>query len=263
MKCSVCGKEFGNDMKCQYCGTDRVTGLAHYSGYDVPESDTINNASSFSQDDSYVPISRPNIIAEKSIVCYNCGEIIPADSKFCPQCGSNLYVTCPNCGKSYSSQYKICQYCGTNGAEYLERERKRKEQESKYVYFNCSLSVACRMSILHCLFEIMKNVNGSKGIGYIDIVARKFNMTARLREAEQMNNAKNILRKESEDIKVFFRALIEYFVTNDHRLNGKEYIKKNFRGVYDGIYYGLSPEYADPLDENRFDAWKFRIHLVP
>jgi len=132
MKCSVCGKEFGNDMKCQYCGTDRVTGLAHYSGYDVPESDTINNASSFSQDDSYVPISRPNIIAEKSIVCYNCGEIIPADSKFCPHCSTNLYVTCPKCGHEYSSQYPACNKCGTNRADYYEQKRKEENWQKEY-----------------------------------------------------------------------------------------------------------------------------------
>lgn len=132
MKCSVCGREFGDGVNCQYCGTDRVTGLAHFSGYDVPEGDTMNNASSFSKGDTHVPIPQPNIVQEKSMVCYNCGEIIPADSRFCPHCSTSLYATCPKCGHEYSSQYPVCNACGFNRVKEEEKEweRKRKATEA-------------------------------------------------------------------------------------------------------------------------------------
>jgi len=125
MKCSKCGQEFGDGTNCQNCGIDRVTGLANFSGYYGPEGDTMNNASSFSQNHTYVPISQPNIVQEKSIVCYNCGEIIPANSKYCPHCSTSLYVTCPKCGHKYSSQYPACSQCGTNRENY--------EEEKKYI----------------------------------------------------------------------------------------------------------------------------------
>ena len=33
MRCANCGKEFGNNENCQYCGVDKVRGLANYNGY--------------------------------------------------------------------------------------------------------------------------------------------------------------------------------------------------------------------------------------
>lgn len=33
MKCNICGKEFGNSVKCEHCGADRVAALGNYSGY--------------------------------------------------------------------------------------------------------------------------------------------------------------------------------------------------------------------------------------
>ncbi len=123
MKCSKCGKDFGEGTHCQNCGIDRITGLANYSGYD---SQVGNSISQYNGKDS-----SPNYM-----VCYACGEIIPADSKFCPKCNCKLYVTCPKCGRSYSSQYSTCQYCGTNKALYnkqlkAEKERARREERER------------------------------------------------------------------------------------------------------------------------------------
>ena len=129
MKCTICGKEFGEGATCQNCGVDRVTGLGNYSGYSAP-STASSNASTPQSVNSHQNVTvEPKIIKVDSIVCYSCGEIIPADSKFCPHCSKELWVNCPSCGKSYSSQYPACHYCGTNRADYYERERKKKEQE--------------------------------------------------------------------------------------------------------------------------------------
>lgn len=129
MKCSVCGKEFGEGMICQNCGVDRVTGLGNYSGYETPNGNATSRSSSGSQNGSYRQevVSQPKIVEVKSIVCYNCGEIIPADSKFCPHCSTSLYVTCPKCGHEYSSQYPACGQCGTNRKAFLEEKRRLEE----------------------------------------------------------------------------------------------------------------------------------------
>ena len=130
MKCNICGKEFGNSVKCEHCGADRVAALGNYSGYTpstVPNS--VNNTQAFSE---------PSVCNETKgtgfSVCYACGEVIPADAKYCPKCAKKLYETCPKCGKTYSSQYTICQYCGTDRIKYIEEQQriekqKREEQE--------------------------------------------------------------------------------------------------------------------------------------
>lgn len=130
MKCNICGKEFGNSVKCEHCGADRVAALGNYSGYTpsaVPNS--VNNTHVFSE---------PHVCNETKgtgfSVCYACGEVIPADAKYCPKCAKKLYEICPKCGKTYSSQYTICQYCGTDRIKYIEEQQriekqKREEQE--------------------------------------------------------------------------------------------------------------------------------------
>ena len=124
MKCSNCGKEFGEGINCQYCGIDRVTGLGNYSGYENPNWNNDFDSSDYIKTDS-----------TKTTVCYACKEIIPADSLFCPYCRKKLWVKCPNCGHEYSSQYPNCNQCGTNLNQYLkeeeEKERIKKEKEAE------------------------------------------------------------------------------------------------------------------------------------
>lgn len=132
MKCSKCGKEFGNGANCQYCGIDRVTGLGNFSGYNSPSGSYEPHYSS-SNNGGY---------ASNTMVCYACSEIIPKNSIYCPACGRQLWVECPNCGATYSTQYKICSKCGTNREVYYkqkeaekqrsireEQERQRKQEE--------------------------------------------------------------------------------------------------------------------------------------
>ena len=128
MKCSKCGREFGEGVNCQNCGIDRVTGLGNYSGYNRPAGSS----------DSRYGSSNSGGYALNTTVCYACSEIVPANSVYCPVCGHQLLVECPNCGATYSSQYKICSKCGTNRDVYYkqkeaeireEEERKRKQRE--------------------------------------------------------------------------------------------------------------------------------------
>jgi membrane protease subunit (stomatin/prohibitin family) len=46
--------------------------------------------------------------------CPNCNATIPANSKFCPECGTNLAgKTCPKCGTANAPNAKFCSNCGT------------------------------------------------------------------------------------------------------------------------------------------------------
>ena len=128
MKCASCGNEFGNGANCQYCGVDRVTGLGNYSGY----SPTKNIPQSATYTDHGNTYQEPSPAEDKNIICYNCGEVIPKDAKFCPYCSTNLYVTCPKCGKEYSSQFPACSECGTNRDEYYKQQREKEEEERLY-----------------------------------------------------------------------------------------------------------------------------------
>ncbi len=52
------------------------------------------------------------------VICPKCGEKVPATSKFCPNCGTNLTppsqqaMKCPKCGKSIPANSKFCPECG-------------------------------------------------------------------------------------------------------------------------------------------------------
>lgn len=127
MKCSKCGKEFGNGTNCQYCGIDRVTGLGNYSGYDKPSgsSENLGNYSTH-----YASLSDG---ASNSTICYACGEVIPANSEYCPYCSKQLYVTCPKCGNTYSSQFPACNKCGTNRDVYYKQKEEEKQRALREV----------------------------------------------------------------------------------------------------------------------------------
>jgi membrane protease subunit (stomatin/prohibitin family) len=47
--------------------------------------------------------------------CPNCNATIPANSRFCPECGTNLAgKTCPQCSTVNSPTAKFCSNCGTS-----------------------------------------------------------------------------------------------------------------------------------------------------
>ena len=128
MKCSNCGKEFGSGTNCQNCGIDRVSGLANYSGYDsLTGSHEYHNSRGSSRNSS----NNGDFASTKTTVCYNCSEIIPTDSMFCPYCKKELLVTCPKCGKIYSTQYSVCNKCGTDRHDYYLKLEARKQETKR------------------------------------------------------------------------------------------------------------------------------------
>jgi membrane protease subunit (stomatin/prohibitin family) len=52
------------------------------------------------------------------VICPKCGAKVPATSKFCPECGTQLTppaagaINCPKCGKSIPANSKFCPDCG-------------------------------------------------------------------------------------------------------------------------------------------------------
>jgi membrane protease subunit (stomatin/prohibitin family) len=54
------------------------------------------------------------------VICPKCGSKVPATSKFCPECGTNLTppsteaTKCPKCGKSIPVHSKFCPECGNS-----------------------------------------------------------------------------------------------------------------------------------------------------
>ena len=59
----------------------------------------------------------------QKMFCYNCNNVIPSNSTFCPYCQIKLFAECPKCGTKYSSQYPACNQCGTNREEYLRVQK--------------------------------------------------------------------------------------------------------------------------------------------
>ena len=49
----------------------------------------------------------------QTTTCPNCKATIPAGSKFCPECGTNLQaITCPKCQTQNAPGSKFCTNCG-------------------------------------------------------------------------------------------------------------------------------------------------------
>ena len=134
MKCNVCGQEFGNGAYCQHCNADRITALGNYSGgYNAPDAPKGGRNPTSCYASSNANTQNSNNSSKRSgvgnsgelfIVCYNCANVIPVDSEYCPCCRIKLYDVCPKCGHRYSSQYKICNKCGTDREEYIAEQRR-------------------------------------------------------------------------------------------------------------------------------------------
>ena len=56
---------------------------------------------------------------EKTTTCSDCQNVIPADARFCPLCGSQQVILsqCANCGKNLTLNAKLCPKCGHPATE--------------------------------------------------------------------------------------------------------------------------------------------------
>ena len=93
-----------NDAKGQF--TNLGIGLGTMAGVGVGMShivnDALNNANS------------NNISQNNATICKKCGSAIPANSKFCLNCGEKISYkfNCPQCGKELIDGAKFCPECG-------------------------------------------------------------------------------------------------------------------------------------------------------
>lgn len=44
--------------------------------------------------------------------CRSCGHMMPADDRFCPECGAAQEASCPSCGAALDPDIKFCTNCG-------------------------------------------------------------------------------------------------------------------------------------------------------
>lgn len=231
MKCNVCGQEFGNGAYCQHCSADRITALGNYSGGynapDAPQNVTSNTSaggtnptSGYGSGNDLRNSSKQNVSGngrEQFMVCYNCANVIPVDSEYCPCCRTKLYEVCPKCGHRYSSQYKICNKCGTDREEYLAEQR-RWEQ--------CRLEEARRKEAEH---KKVLEEERRRERQRIEEERRRQLETKRREEERQKEEAELIRRIESTDAyKEAYKWLIDTIAIISEKADTKKIDRKYF-----------------------------------
>lgn len=64
-----------------------------------------------------VPVMTATEVSAEQIVCSNCGAMLNANSKFCPECGNKIKIKkpsfCTECGEPVTDGAKFCAGCGT------------------------------------------------------------------------------------------------------------------------------------------------------
>lgn len=62
------------------------------------------------------PVATPAEVSAEQIVCSNCGTMLNANSKFCPECGNKIEIKkpsfCTECGEPITEGSKFCSGCG-------------------------------------------------------------------------------------------------------------------------------------------------------
>lgn len=143
MLCNHCGKEFGEGITCQFCGTDRVEALGTFGGFHP------NSKGSGSMKQGITTPGGISVTNSDKMLCFCCGEIIPGVAKFCPYCKAEQYVVCPKCGIRYLAQYPSCYECGTEREKYLieqEVEKKKREEEAALREAKCPVISSFKVS---------------------------------------------------------------------------------------------------------------------
>lgn len=87
LKCSACGNgiDNGNEKiacKCSVCGNVMMGKLEDFAGKDTAILKTESRAAN-------IPVALSNI-SNNFIKCRNCGNSMPGNSKFCPECGHSI-----------------------------------------------------------------------------------------------------------------------------------------------------------------------------
>lgn len=60
------------------------------------------------------PVAPEQPEAEETVKCSNCGEAVPANNQFCPECGTKMVKEkkCSQCGNILEEDDKFCGQCG-------------------------------------------------------------------------------------------------------------------------------------------------------
>ena len=133
--------------------------------------------------------------------------------------------------------------------------------------FTCFLKTETRLAILHFLIEIVCTLEQeSKGMEYVESVAKRFGLFDRLWLASNMddNTAKDILKTEKSDNICLCRAIMGHLLTvNDRFVGFGKYSSCRNKILEISDYFKhMSAEYNDPLDDRISSAWVFKIYLV-
>ena len=128
--CTKCGRPLADGASfCAFCGTriqvqtDIVASNAVYEEY-VDEDKDIERKARWEGNIPQSSTSPQGGPAQETefATCHKCGGSIPAGSKFCPICQTQLFITCPHCGHQYSSKYSICSECGEKYQDALDNK---------------------------------------------------------------------------------------------------------------------------------------------
>jgi hypothetical protein len=57
-----------------------------------------------------------------SLRCPTCGNSVPADRRFCPDCGGALGEVCCSCGRPVRKEFRVCPFCGARLETCFPRE---------------------------------------------------------------------------------------------------------------------------------------------
>ena len=88
----------------------------NYGQYSQPYSQPYQQGQTYQQgytQPQYQQSSQYSQTQQNTQKCWNCGAIIPAAAKFCPNCGASLMpIKCPKCGYINPPSAKYCGNCG-------------------------------------------------------------------------------------------------------------------------------------------------------
>jgi membrane protease subunit (stomatin/prohibitin family) len=94
-------------------GVGLGAGMAQIIAQSMQQGPASGSGGTTTQPDPAQPGATPTPAAA-TLTCWNCNAQIPANSRFCPECGASQQAkTCPNCQTSNPPNAKFCNNCGT------------------------------------------------------------------------------------------------------------------------------------------------------
>ena len=89
------------------------TFAAGLNGATTPQSTCAKCGATVNSNSKFCPNCGSQIGVGATIDCPKCGKSIPANTKFCPECGNEIKSVCPKCGQQVKPGTKFCTNCGS------------------------------------------------------------------------------------------------------------------------------------------------------